>query len=130
MSVLKTYPADSPVFSIPSLTWKIRGNRLQGMIDGKQAAAQAIELTLLTERFEHVTFSNDYGVEFAELVGKDREYVRADLKRRIAEALEQDDRVMELSDFQIEFKGEKAIVTVTVQTEFGDIPLERSVQIG
>lgn len=129
MSVLKTYGDDTDSFH-SSKTWRLSGNRLQGMIDGQEAAAQAADLTLSTERFFYDIFSYDYGVELADLVGKDRDYVKADLRRRIEAALGEDDRITDISDFQIEFDREAANVHFTVNTIFGDFNTERSVTLG
>lgn len=129
MSVLKTYGDDTDSFH-PSKTWRLSGNRLQGMIDGKEAAAQAADLTLSTERFFYDIFSYDYGVELADLIGQDREYGKADLRRRIEEALGEDDRITGISDFTIDFDREAANVRFTVNTIFGDFNTERSVTLG
>lgn len=129
MSVLKTYGDDTDSFH-PSKTWRLSGNRLQGMIDGREAAAQAADLTLSTERFFYDIFSYDYGVELADLIGKDREYAKADLRRRIEEALGEDDRITGISDFTIDFDREAANVRFSVNTIFGDFNTERSVTLG
>ena len=129
MSVLKTYGDDIDSFH-PSKTWRLSGNRLQRMIDGREATAQAVDLMLSTERFYYDIFSYDYGVELADLIGKDRAYVKADIQRRIEEALAEDDRVTGISDFNIEFDREAANVSFTVNTIFGDISEERSVELG
>lgn len=129
MSVLKTYGDDVYSFH-PSKTWRLSGNHLQGMIDGKEAAAQAASLALSTERFLYDIFSYDYGVELADLIGKDREYVQADFRRRIEEALGEDDRITGISNYQITFDGEVATVHFTVNTIFGDFDTERSVTLG
>lgn len=129
MSVLKTYGADTDSFH-PSKTWKLSGNHLQGMIDGREAVAQAVDLMLSTERFYYDIFSYDYGVELADLIGKDRAFVKADIQRRIEEALSEDDRITGISDFEISFDREAAIVSFTANTIFGDIFEERSVEIG
>ncbi|WP_283609193.1 DUF2634 domain-containing protein [Faecalispora anaeroviscerum] len=129
MSVLKTYGDDTDSFH-PSKTWRLSETRLQGMIDGKEAAAQAADLALSTERFFYDIFSYDYGVELADLIGQDRDYVKADLRRRIEEALGEDDRITGISDFTIDFDREAANVRFTVNTIFGDFDTERSVTLG
>lgn len=129
MSVLKTYGDDVDGFH-PSKTWRLSGNRLQGTIDGRKAVAQAVDLMLSTERFYYDIFSFDYGVELADLIGKDRSFVRADIQRRIEEALSEDDRITGISDFEISFDREAAIVSFTVNTIFGDIFEERGVELG
>lgn len=129
MSVLKTYGSDTDTFH-PSKTYQIRGNHIEGMIDGKDAVKQAVDLLLSTERFEFEIFSADYGIETRDLIGSRREFVQGDMERRISEALAEDDRITGISDFNISFDRENAIVTFTVKTVFGDIPEERSVTVG
>lgn len=129
MSVLKTYGDDVDGFH-PSKTWRLSGSHIQGMIDGQDAVMQAVELMLSTERFMYDIFSYDYGVEFSELIGKDRAFVRADIQRRISEALEEDDRITEISNFNIDFDREIAKVSFTVNSIFGDFDEERSVELG
>ena len=64
------------------------------------------------------------------MIGKDREYGKADLQRRIEEALSEDDRITGISDFTIDFDRETANVRFTVNTIFGDFNTERSVTLG
>jgi len=129
MSVLKTYGDDVDGFH-PSKTWRLSGNHIQGMIDGQEAIMQAVELILSTERFMYDIFSYDYGVEFSELIGKDRAFVLADIERRISEALEEDDRITGISNFNIDFDREAAKVSFTVNSIFGDFDEERNVELG
>ena len=124
MSVLKTYGAEDADTFHPSLTFKIDGDRIQGKIDGLEAVKQAVDLTLSVERFEYEIYSWDLGLETKDLIGKSREYVRGDLERRIREALAEDDRVTGLSDFDVSFSGETATATFTVNTEFGNLSEE------
>ncbi len=127
MSVLKTYGADTDSFK-PSRTYRLQGRRIEGYVDGKEAVEQAVDLILSVERFYYPIYSMDYGVELAELVGKPRPYVQGDIRRRITEALMEDDRIKEVKDFDLKFKGENAIVRFTVVSEFGE--LERTVLVG
>lgn len=128
MSVLKTYGADTESFK-PSKTWRLANGHIQGQIDGLEAVAQAIRFLLSTERFAHIIFSRDYGVELSDLIGKDRALIRADMPRRIEEALAEDDRITGISDFDIVFDREEARVTFTAHTIFGDVGIERSVRL-
>lgn len=129
MSVLKTYGADTESFK-PSKTWQIKDGHIAGMIDGLGAVSQAIDLMLATERFEYEIYSTDFGMETKDLIGQRREYIQGDLQRRIEECLAEDDRVTGIADFSIDFDGETAIATFTVNTIFGDLQKEEGVTIG
>ncbi len=129
MSVLKTYGEDTTSFK-PSKTYRIVGDRVDGKTDGKTAISQAIDLMLPTERWRHLIYSGDYGMELEELFGKSRPFIAADMQRRISETLLQDDRITAVEDVEISFSGDTVTVTCTAITIFGDINVERSVSLG
>lgn len=108
---------------MPSYTPKIdfERNRIIGTIDDLEAMEQAIYLILQTERYESLIYNWYYGVEFDTLIGKSRELITSELERRIREALLEDDRINRITDFNIEFTSDKATVTFTVNTIFGNI---------
>lgn len=110
---------------MPSYTPKIdfERNRIMGTVDNIDAMEQAIYLILQTERYESIIYNWYYGVEFDTLIGKSRELITSELERRIREALTEDDRINRISDFEIEFTSDKAIVSFTVDTIFGDIEI-------
>lgn len=117
--------------AMPSYTYNINRNtnRISGYIDNKDAIIQSIYLILQTERYESMIYNWYYGVEFDELVGKNRDYVTSELKRVIREALLEDDRIIEVTSFSIEYKNDSALVEFLVQTIVGDITIEWEVNI-
>ncbi len=110
-----------------ALDWE-RG-RIRGDVDKIEAMKQAIYLILSTERYAYPVYSWDYGVEFSELYGKPLGYLLPELKRRITEALMQDDRITGVSDFSFETQRGKVSVRFTAQTVFGEMKLEKEVDI-
>jgi hypothetical protein len=105
----------------PSRTWRLdfeRG-RVVGMVDGLDAVRQAVFLILHTERFRYLIFGPDYGMEWNGLIGANPVYIRSELKRRITDALMQDDRIENVTDFQIDIAGDTATVRFTVVSAFG-----------
>ena len=129
MSVLKTYGSDTTSRK-PSKTYRIVGDRIEGFCDGKQAVMQAIDLMLNTERWRHLIYSGDYGVELEELVGQSRGYLESDMERRFSEALAEDDRITGIRDFAMSFEGDRAVISFIAETVFGDAAIERGVEIG
>lgn len=129
MSVLKTYGSDTTSRK-PSKTYRIVGDRIEGFCDGKQAVMQAIDLMLNTERWRHLIYSGDYGVELEELFGQSRGYLEADMERRFSEALAEDDRITGIRDFAMSFEGDRAVISFIAETVFGDAAIERGVEIG
>ena len=113
----------------PSLTYGIdfeRG-RIRGMIDELEAVKQAVFLILQTERYRYLIYSDDYGSELEGLIGRDPLFVRSELKRRIREALLQDDRIEDVTNFDIQINGDSALVRFTVVSVFGDFEAEQEV---
>ncbi|SDJ76190.1 DUF2634 domain-containing protein [Paenibacillus naphthalenovorans] len=105
----------------PSRTWKLdfeRG-RVTGMVDGLDAVRQAVFKILQTERFAFLVYSSNFGVELKRFAGPGQAYVQSELKRRIREALMQDDRITDVTDFQITFAGDTAHVEFAVVSTFG-----------
>ncbi len=129
MSVLKTYGEKAAGLK-PSQTYRLTNGRIEGRTDGKNAISQAVDLMLSTERWRHLIYSGDYGVEMEELFGKSRGYLEADMKRRFSEALAQDDRIEGIKDFQMAFSGDEVDISFTIMTLFGNLMVERKVSIG
>ncbi len=127
MSVLKTYGDDKSIK--PSRTYKLQDNIIEGVIDNIDAVKQSASLILSVDRFEHPIYSLDYGSELKDLIGKDRNYVRGDIKRRILESLKEDDRISGIKDFKISFEKEVANVSFTVISTFGEFNMERGITL-
>ena len=117
--------------TMPSKTYYINRNtnRISGYIDDKDAIVQAIYLILSIERYESVIYNWYYGTEFDSLVGKDRDFVKSELKRRIAEAILEDDRILDVTDFNISFNKDVANVVFLVETNIGDININWEVNL-
>jgi len=115
----------------PSRTWKIdfdRG-RVIGMTDGLEAVKQTVYKILHTDRFRHLIYSTDYGMEWDGLIGANPAFIQAELKRRITEALLQDDRIEAVQDFEFEFNGDTALVRFTVVSTAGSYQEEVTARV-
>ena len=104
-------------------------NRLMGSCDGLEAIKQAVYLILNVERYRYVIYSSNYGVEFDDLLGKPVPYVLPELKRRIEEALTQDDRITSVDGFEFKTKKDTVNCTFTVHSIFGNFVSESVVNI-
>ena len=113
----------------PSLTYGIdfeRG-RIRGMIDELEAVKQAVFLILQTERYRYLIYSADYGSELEGFIGRDQLFIQSELKRRIREALMQDDRIGDVTNFRLQFNRDSVLVRFTVISNFGEIEAEQEV---
>ncbi len=107
----------------------IENNTIEGICDGLESIKQTIYCILNTERFECLIYSWDYGIETKQLIGEHSTYVIPELERLIKEALKQDDRIEDVTEF--EFTKERNVVTAKfiVITNIGNIKVEKEVNI-
>lgn len=110
-------------------TYKIdfKNKTISGYIDELEAVKQTIYSILNSERYEHLIYSFDYGVELQDLIGEDMLYVKADIHRRVEEALKQDDRITSVDNPQIETEGDCLYYRATVTTIYGAIEVKKEV---
>lgn len=113
----------------PSKTYRIRDDTIQGREDGLEAVKQTVYCILNTERYESILYSWNYGVELKDLFGKPMGYVKSELKRRITEALTQDDRIRSVGAFSFSVSGRNLSVTFTVYTTLGDFEAGKEVRV-
>jgi hypothetical protein len=113
----------------PSRTYRLdlENGRILGMIDGLDAVRQTVFQILQTERFEHLIFSGNYGSSLTGVAGKDSQFFDSKISRLIREALLQDDRIKDVVDMQVTKKGDEALVTFTVVTQYGEFEASREV---
>lgn len=106
----------------PSLTWRINQetNRIEGTADGLEAVRQAVEIILNVERFRWQIYRPYSGVQWEGLIGQNPGYVASELHRRVAEALQMDDRVRGVSNFAYSIAGNSLTASLTVNTVYGD----------
>ena len=96
-----------------------------GMTDGLSAVEQAIYCALATERYAYPAYSGNYGAELASLIGQPNDYARAELERRISEALTWDSRIEGVEDFSFETRGGVVSAAFTVRTIYGAVRAEK-----
>ncbi len=125
LSVLKTY--GEGVSFAPSKTYRLAGDRIVGMIDGKESVLQAIELILSTERWRYRIFSKDYGCELQALLGESERPLETETELIIREALAEDDRITSVENVSVKYEGDRVTIGFTAVSRFGDIEVERSV---
>lgn len=101
---------------------------INGKTDEQEAMMQAIYKILNTERYAYPIYSDNYGIELIDLIGEDAEWVCPELQRRIEEALLQDERIKEVSDFDFTIEDDKIHVSFTASTIFGDTTVIKEVK--
>ncbi|WP_054776941.1 DUF2634 domain-containing protein [Lacticaseibacillus saniviri] len=115
---------------MPSLTYQVIDGHVRhvGTLDGQDAMRQAVEKILRTERFVWPIYSDQYGNDLMELVGKEMPYARAEVGRMLSEALLADDRVDQVIVNDITaVESSVMAVKATVYTQFGKLNIESEV---
>lgn len=115
----------------PSYTYKldIRRGRVKGTTEDMDALLQAIYFILSVERYQYQIYSYDYGIELVDLIGQPKDYVMSEVKRRITEALTQDDRINSVDNWEFESTQKALIVNFTVHSIYGDIDTTKEVDV-
>lgn len=115
----------------PGYTFKLdtERQRVRGTTDDKEAVLQTIYLTLSVERYAYQIYSRNYGVELEDIIGKPKDYAMSEIKRRITEALTQDDRITGVTGWEFESGRKSVTARFVVNTIYGDVSAEKEVDI-
>lgn len=104
-------------------------DRISGYVDDLDAIIQSIYLILSTERYKHIIYSWDYGIELVDLIGQPIPYVMCELPGRVKDALKTDNRIKDVVNFEFEHNKNKLYTTFTVITTVGEINAEMEVAL-
>jgi hypothetical protein len=112
-----TYPVQEWILDEES------GNLAESKFD-IQAIAQDIKFALSTERSKYPIMGSNFGVMFEDLIGLDSEYVCAQIKKRISDALSIDDRIVGVGHFEFKHsKSDELRVSFIVETVLGKLDM-------
>ncbi|MCI6691450.1 MAG: DUF2634 domain-containing protein [Clostridium sp.] len=110
-------------------TYKVIDNSVSGYINELEALEQAINNVLNTEKYTYPIYSFDYGIELENLLGKDLEYIKIELKRRIEDCLLEDERIISVSNFSFNQDGDSLYCSFNVISIYGEISIDKEVDI-
>lgn len=114
----------------PTLTFKVENGRIRGKVDEKQAMIQAVDKILRTERLVYPIYSDQYGNDLNDLIGKDMGYAKVEAERMIKEALLADDRVVDVDiDEVTEISRNTLEIKGTCVTVYGNIEIDSEVSV-
>lgn len=136
MATLPTTGDDLDLFGLkvgtqPGYTHKLdidRG-RVAGMTDEQDAVLQTVYLILNVERYAFPIYSHNYGSELSDLIGQPMDFAMSEIKRRITEALTQDDRITSVDNWSFETSNRWVRASFTVNTIYGELTAEKEVEI-
>lgn len=122
---------DVEIENQPTKTYKLNliDLRITGFVDGLEAMKQSIYKILNTERYEHLIYTWNYGVELVDLYGESSSFAYPEIKRSISEALLQDQRIKSVDGFTFTSIKGSVNVQFTVHTIEGDIEVGKVVNL-
>lgn len=95
-----------------------------------EAISQDIKFALSTERNKYPIMGSNFGIELIDLVGKDMQYVKAQIKKRVRDALSIDDRIKSIDNFVFTSQSRDELnVSFTVETIMGYSKFNTTVSI-
>lgn len=116
--------------TLPTKTFKVTNGRIIGVIDDYDAMVQAVDKIMRTERFVFPIYSENYGNDLADLIGKNFEYIKVEAERMIDEALSADDRITGVYiDDIYTIDADSVHIVGTVETVFGSIDFEKGASV-
>ncbi len=106
----------------------LKDDLIKGYVDELEAMKQVVYKILSTERYAHLIYSWNYGVELSQLFGKPVDYVCPEIERLVKEALLQDVRITKVYGFTFD-KSKKSVVIVDfiVGTIYGEVEITKEV---
>lgn len=101
--------------------------RIIGMTDGLDAVIQATRKAIATPRFDCLIYDDQYGSETASgnlAEGATQAYLETAIEGFIRDALSQDTRILDISEFEIEFEDDSAYISFNIDTIFGSAQIK------
>ena len=71
-------------------------------IDGKEALLQSVYKALTTEKYGYLIYGWLYGLDMEPFIAQDLEYIQTHIQRYIEDCLLQDDRILSITNLQVE----------------------------
>lgn len=108
--------------------------RIIGMVDGMDAAAQAIFKALQTRRFAHLIYDDQYGCDVFNKIGNlnlTHTYLDTDIPVMIEDAFLNEEMILGISDIEYEIlDGDSVNISFAISTIFGDADFEGVINNG
>ena len=105
-----------------------KNKRIIGMVDGVEAAAQAIFKALQTRRFAYLIYDDQYGCDVFNKIGNlnlTQSYLEADLPSMIEDTFLNEEMVRGINDLEFNIiSGDSVAIQLAVSTIYGDATIE------
>lgn len=117
---------EEPIYRTYRMDFK--NKRIIGMVDGVDAAAQAMFKALQTRRFAYLIYDDQYGCDIFNKIGNlnlTQSYLESDLPSMIEDTFLNEEMVRGINDLGFEIiSGDSVAVRLAVSTIYGDAAIE------
>lgn len=117
---------EEPVYRTYRMDFK--NKRIIGMVDGVEAAAQAMFKALQTRRFAYLIYDDQYGCDIFNKIGNlnlTQSYLESDLPSMIEDTFLNEEMVRGINDLEFDIiSGDSVAIQLAVSTIYGDATIE------
>ena len=117
---------EEPVYRTYRMDFK--NKRIIGMVDGVEAAAQAMFKALQTRRFAYLIYDDQYGCDIFNKIGNlnlTQSYLESDLPSMIEDTFLNEEMVRGRNDLEFDIiSGDSVAIQLAVSTIYGDATIE------
>lgn len=117
---------EEPIYRTYRMDFK--NKRIIGMVDGVEAAAQAMFKALQTRRFAYLIYDDQYGCDVFNKIGNlnlTPSYLEADLPSVIEDTFLNEEMVRGINDLKFDIiSGDSVAIQLSVSTIYGDATIE------
>lgn len=105
-----------------------KNKRIAGFVDGLEAAKQGIAKAIMTKRFAHQIYDDQYGCDILNKVGSSsltKEYLDSDIPAMIEDTFLTDDAITGVSNVRYNMADRDSVeIYAEIQTIYGNVDLE------
>lgn len=92
------------------------------MISGIEAVKQWLTIAFAIDRYKYTQYSWENGAELSSLIGQgyDKDYVDSEAERMVREVASLNEDITNVTNFRIDFTGDRLTITFRVETIYGE----------
>ena len=105
-------------YEVDFKTGKLTGR----MISGIEAVKQWLTIAFAIDRYKYTQYSWENGAELSSLIGQgyDKDYVDSEAERIVREVASLNEDITNVTNFRIDFTGDRLTITFRVETIYGE----------
>ena len=108
--------------SYKTFTYKINNDisKIDGDVDYLDAMKQVMYLIINTDRYKYPIFSSSYGIDLRNIVGKETDFIIAELQSQLSDCVLDDSRFLSVDYNSHTEEGDVLSIQFDISTIYGD----------